>query len=184
MKKITCDFPAINTTEAVKEIMASDKDNEFLQSCKVPAIAGGTVDLLLGIKYSLIQPVPVQSLDNGLTIYRSKLVSHNRMENALIGGPHASFEFLADKVGNTGALLTHFTQSLSNLRSLGAPKIPINPLTLEEEAFALAHNAGEIRNLVEGSSISTVLKYIKEIVVVNLSCGLDVQHDTLYTNNL
>ena len=107
---------------------------------------------MLGIKYSLIQPIPVQSLDNGLTIYRSRLTSHNRTENALIGGPHTSFQFLADRVGNIGALLTHFAQNLSSLRSLSAPKIPTNPLTIEEEAFALAHNAWEVRNLVDSSA--------------------------------
>ena len=144
LSQITCNFPPINTTDAVREIINSDKQNEFLRSCKVPKIAGGTVDLLLGIKYSLIQPVPVQALDNGLTIYRSKLVSHDKSENALIGGPHSSFEFLSKKAGSTAALLAHFADGLSKLRQLGPPRIPVNPLTLEEEEFAMAHNAREM----------------------------------------
>ena len=49
LKQITCDFPSIDTTEAVKEIVSSDRNNSFLQSCKVPKIAGGKVDVLLGI---------------------------------------------------------------------------------------------------------------------------------------
>ena len=36
MKQITCDFPAIDTTEAVREIKSKDTSNDFLQSCKVP----------------------------------------------------------------------------------------------------------------------------------------------------
>ena len=91
---MTCNFPPVNTTDAFREIINSNKQNEFLKSCKVPKILGGTVDLLLGIKYSLIQPVPVQALDNCLTI-------------------------------------------------------PVNPLTLEEEEFAIAHNAIEVKEFVE-----------------------------------
>ena len=97
MKQITCDFPAIDTTEAVKEIKSKDKNDEFLQSCKVPMIAGGKVDILLGIQYSIIHPLPVLELNCGLTIYKSRLVSHNSVHNALIGGPHTSFQFLAEK---------------------------------------------------------------------------------------
>ena len=143
MKQITCDFPAIDTTEAVKQIKAEDKNDEFLQSCKVPMIAGGKVDILLGIQYSIIHPLPVLELNCGLTIYRSRLVSHNSVHNALIGGPHTSFQFLANKAGNAANLLAHFTEGLKNLRTFGPPKIPTNPMTLEEEVFAIAHNAQE-----------------------------------------
>jgi hypothetical protein len=44
--------------------------------------------------------------------------------NSIIGGPHASFQFLAEKAGNTAALLTHFTEGLMELRQLGPPRIP------------------------------------------------------------
>ena len=71
----------------------------------------------------------------GLTIYKSRLVSHNKSHNAIIGGPHTSFQALADKVGNVGALLTHFTEGLKHLRSLGPPRIPVNPLSTEDEFF-------------------------------------------------
>ena len=103
--------------------------------------------MLLGIQYSIIQPIPVRELDCGLTIYRSRLVSHNSADNALIGGPHTSFQALAGRAGNVSALLTHFTEGLNSLRSLGAPRIPLNPMTLEEEMFAMVHNAVEYREI-------------------------------------
>ena len=143
LNQITCDFPAIETTQAVKEIKASDRENEFLRSCKVPKIAGGKVDILLGVHYSLIQPIPIHELDSGLTIYKSRLVSHDSSENAIIGGPHTSFQFLAERVGNAAALLTHFTEGLQKVRLMGPPKIPVNPLTIEEESFAITNNMRE-----------------------------------------
>ena len=98
---------------------------------------------LLGIQYSNIFPVPVRQLDCGLTIYRSKLVAHDKGLNSLIGGPHSSFQFLANKIGNPAALLTHFIEGLSSLRQLGAPLIPSNPMTLEEEVHAKSHHIME-----------------------------------------
>ena len=145
LKQLTCDFPPIDTTEAVKEVKASDKTDNFLQSCKVPMIAGGKVDALLGIQYSMIQPVPIRELDCGLTIYKSRLVSHNKADNAIIGGPHTSFQFLSEKAGNVSNLLAHLTQGLRSLRMLGPPQIPVNPMTLEEEMFAMAHNVLELK---------------------------------------
>ena len=79
----------------------------------------------------------------GLTIYKSRLVSHNKSHNAIIGGPHTSFQALAEKAGNVGALLTHFTEGLKHLRSLGPPRIPVNPLSTEDEFFAISRNGTE-----------------------------------------
>ena len=149
MKQITCDFPAIDTTEAVAEVKGSNKEDKSLQSCMVPKIAGGTVHVLLGIQYLNIFPEVVMQLEFGLTIFRSRLVSHDKKMNAIIGGPHSSFQFLADKFGNTAALLAHFTEGLSRLRQLGPPKIPVNPMTVEEEMFAKAHNAAELREVTD-----------------------------------
>ena len=147
LKQITCDFPAVDTTKAVEEVKAANRSNSFLQKCKLPQIAGGKVDVLLGIHYTNIFPTPVRQLDCGLTIYRSRLVSHNSGENALIGGPHSSFQYLANKAGNAALLLAHFTEGLMNLRLLGPPRIPANPLTTEEEEFAKLHNAEEYREV-------------------------------------
>ena len=128
MKQITYCFPPIDTTKAVEEVRSSDKDDKFLQSCNIPTIAGGHVNVLLGIQYLSIHPVIVRQLDCGLTIFKSRLHSHDRKMNAIIGGPHSSFQFLAEKSGNTAALLTHFTEGLMRLRKLGPPRIPYKPL--------------------------------------------------------
>ena len=149
MKQITCDFPLIDTTTAEAEVKASSPSDKLLQSCKLPKMAGGRVDVLLGIQYTNIFPVPIRQLDCGLTIYRSRLVAHDKGVNALIGGPHSSFQFLAQKAGNAGALLAHFTEGLQRLRQLGPPRIPSNPMTLEEEMFAKIQNAAEYNEVQE-----------------------------------
>ena len=74
--------------------------------------------------YSSIFPVPVHCLDSGLTIYKTKLASHNKSFNATIGGPHSSFKFLAEKAGGTTILLAHFVQGLKTFGELdGVPRI-------------------------------------------------------------
>ena len=147
MDQITCDFPLINTTKAEAEVKASDPTNVLLQNCKLPPMAGGRVDVLLGIQYSSIFPVPVRQLDCGLTIYESRLVAHDRKVNSLIGGPHSSFQFLADQIGNPSRLLAHFVDGLQKIRKLGPPSIPSNPFTTEEEMFALVQNSAEDQNI-------------------------------------
>ena len=147
MKQITCDFPPIDTTKAVAEVKSSNRADQFLQSCSIPTIAGGKVDVLLGIQYLNIFPVIVRQLDCGLTIFKSRLSSHNRKMNCIIGGPHSSFQFLAEKAGNAARLLTHFTEGLTKLRQLGPPRIPVNPMSLEDEMFAKAHNVPEQKEI-------------------------------------
>ena len=50
--KITADFPAVNLDTAVKDVQQDDKDNSLLQSCKIPSMAGGCTDVLLGVTYA------------------------------------------------------------------------------------------------------------------------------------
>ena len=80
------------------------------------------MDILLGIKYASVFPVPVHTLDSGLTIYSTRLAPFHKSFNAIIGGPHSSFKFLADKAGNASMLMAHFVQGLQEFRNLdGAP---------------------------------------------------------------
>ena len=50
---------------------------------------------------------------------------------------------MAEKIGNPAHLLAHFTEGLRRLRQIGPPIIPCNPMTIEEERFAMVHNATE-----------------------------------------
>ena len=86
-------------TEAAEEIKASAPTNKELQNLKVPSTVGGEVDILLGIRYLNCHPVLVHALPNGLSIFRVRLASHNGY-NAVIGGPHKAFNYLAGKAGN------------------------------------------------------------------------------------
>ena len=122
--RVTSDFPMIDISQAVTEVQSSDPTNTILQSCKLPPSVGGSVDILLGIMYSSVFPVPVHCLDSGLTIYKTKLTPYHKGFNAVIGGPHSNFKFLAEKAGNTSILLAHFTQGLQTFRDWdGAPRI-------------------------------------------------------------
>ena len=141
--KVTDEFPLTNLGAAVKDVQDDKPGDRFLQSCRIPQIAGGDVHLLLGILYIKIHPVMVHQLPCGVAIYKSSLASHNNKYNCLIGGPHKSFELLAGQVGNTAAMLTHFIEGLQHYRVWGPPKLPCAPLTYEEEMFAMKMNCVE-----------------------------------------
>ena len=123
MDVITADFPKISTGQAVQEVKDDLPDCVELQACRVPDLAGGTVDGLIGILYNAIFPVPVHTLPSGLTIYKTKLKSKFNKYNATIGGPHTTFEYLAGELGGAAALLTIFRQGLEKYHKLGPPKV-------------------------------------------------------------
>ena len=62
---VTCDFPMIDVETAVAEVKRDKPSDRVLQQCTVPKLAGGVTDVLLGIHYSLIHPVPVHTLESG-----------------------------------------------------------------------------------------------------------------------
>ena len=135
--KITGTFPTFSLTEVAKELKASAPNNKELQNLKVPPTIGGDVDILLNC-----HPVLVHALANGLSIFRVRLTSHDGY-NAVIGGPHQAFNYLARKAGNTNQLVAAFASCISDIRACGefvAPKISSKMMTIEEEAFAREMN--------------------------------------------
>ena len=107
-----------NVSKAVQEVKDDDPSNKLLQNCRVPDIIGGEVDCLMGIKYSLLHPEALHTLPtSGLSIYASKLKSHDGEMNAMIGGSHESFEFFSAVAGGVQNLIqnSHFHTALNNI---------------------------------------------------------------------
>ena len=144
VSKVTADFPLINLFSAVHEVKSNDPTNEVLQSCKLPPMAGGTVDMLLGSKYLSVFPKPIHSLPCGLTIYRSQLASHDGQFDSCIGGPHSSFSALASLAGGTSQLIAAFVDGLSTYKQWGPPVIKSIPLSQEENYAAKQFNLEEM----------------------------------------
>ena len=112
MTRVTADFPKYNTTRAVLEVKNSQPNNKKLQQCKVPEIIGGEIDCLLGIKYGALSPEPIHTLPSGLALYKSKLMAHDGISNAIIGGSHESFDFFVGLAGGVAPLIASFEASL------------------------------------------------------------------------
>ena len=146
---ITGDFPRISTAAAVQEVKNDKPECAELQACRVPDLAGGSVDGLMGILYNANFSVPVHTLPTGLTIYKTRFKSRHNKYNATIGGPHAT---LAGELGGAAALLTIFRQGLEKYHKLGPPKLKVAPLTMEElenyQAFNAVEGVEEVRELV------------------------------------
>ena len=78
--QVTASFPRISLTEAIKEIKEDDPINLVLQNLRVPEVVGGSeVDILLGIHYECVHPIPVHRLDSGLTIFKLNLASPDNL---------------------------------------------------------------------------------------------------------
>ena len=98
--------------------------------------------------------MPRFSLECGLTIYELKL-SGIKGYNAVIGGPHESFNFmLKNSGGNTAGLLAFFNQSLAKYRSLGPPSLKRREIDLPHEDFALKMNQCEVEDELRIESFS------------------------------
>ena len=91
MTRGTANFPQYDTTQAVAEVKNHQHDNPELQACKVPTLIGGEIDCLMGVKYGALIPEPIHTLLNGLCLYQSKLMAHDGVSNAIIGGTHQDF---------------------------------------------------------------------------------------------
>merc|ERR1711888_186285 len=128
MNQVTCEFPEIDVASAVQAVKDDAPENLDLQACRLPSRVGGEVDCLLGIKYSYIHPEPLHTLvESGLTIYRSKLKSHDGVTDAIIGGTHESFDIFANIAGGVSQLMSHFTEGLLKFREGAVPRIGQNP---------------------------------------------------------
>ena len=140
--QITSKFPYVPLNPAVRAVKAGDPTNLELQQLKIPKYVGGECHILLGIQYNAFYPELVHSLESGLAIYRLRIKSS--WSTATIAGPHSSFNFLAERVGNTAALLQRFTEGIQQWRVSGAPAPKGIPMTGEELAFAARMNGGEL----------------------------------------
>ena len=75
-------------------------------------------------------------MESGLCIYRSKLKSHDGITNAMIGGPHESFDLCANMAGGVAQLMAHFTEGLQRFTEGAVPRIGTNPLCMEDIEYA------------------------------------------------
>ena len=109
-------------------------------------VTGCQIDILLGTMYNAIFPIPVHSLPSGLTIYELQVCSHDEKVNSVIGGPHESFERIAEQTGGLYNLVfTNLIQSLENYRNFGAPSLPKSlVMSVEDEQFSKDHKEWEM----------------------------------------
>ena len=150
VEKITSDFPTIELSEATGEIKGSKPKDKALQRLRVPEEVGGQADILLGTLYNAIFPVTIHTLPCGLFIAKLKISSPGDKWTGIIGGPHQSFQALAEQTGSPSYLLAHFMEGLQNYRLLGAPKIRGPIITWEDEEFARCMTKAEVEDITGG----------------------------------
>ena len=151
LKNLTSTFPMVNLKEAVKEIIqqAPAEKKKFLSSLKVPELAGGEPDILLGILYESCHPRIVHTLESGLFIAKVRL-ANGQGYTAAIGGPHQSFARLVNQVGDSVRLMSYFAGGLKDYHNFGAPKLPAPLMSFEDIEFAKSMNCSEVADVIGG----------------------------------
>ena len=154
VQSITSDFPELDISAAVSEVIANAPQNLQLRRCKFPRSVGGRIDCLIGIQYNQLQPVMLHMLPSGLAIYKTKLAPHIPGQKYVIGGSHASFDAILSQVGNTDHLMEHFIAGLANWKQLGPPKLTQFVMSESEVTVAMERNLKdeglrEFRKLIE-----------------------------------
>ena len=134
VNEVTAPMPQFDLTDAVDEIKADMIRHGKFQKMHVQLVTGGQIDILLGELYRCIFPVPIHTLENGLTIYETKVSPFDSKVNSLIGGPHKSFEFMAQHVGGASVMFTQLMQRLDTYKKIGPPPIQYN-MSLNDEEF-------------------------------------------------
>ena len=135
--RISSPLPYTKLGTAENAIKSSDPGNAELQSLRCNEEVGGELDILIGIYYSALFPIPVHTLPSGLVIYKVVISSHNPRYNAVIGGPHESFAGLASHFGGFGsAFFSQLQAQLDDFRELGPPSISKALMSAEDYEFA------------------------------------------------
>ena len=111
----------------------SKPDDHVLQNCCAPAIIGGEIDMIIGIRYNRIAPELIHQLPYGLAINSIYMGTHNPTHNSAIGGLHESFYALHQKSGNNTRSLQILTAAISDYYKNGPPGILHLPLNKSEE---------------------------------------------------
>ena len=164
LDQITGSSPKFNIEEATMAVKADKPSDTILQNCSLPKVVGGTVDILIGIQYNSIFPQPIHRLTNGLEIYQCVLASHDSSINATIGGPHSSFEALADHHGGAAPVMALFLAGLEKFKRWGPPSVPANPITIEEIEYAKSMNSLEGDPILEELlQVERAEEYLEEV---------------------
>ena len=73
MKIITSDMLKVDLNPALNAFKREYPKDKHVQNLKVSKVVGGRINMTVGKAYQAIYPVPLQQLDNGLILCKSKL---------------------------------------------------------------------------------------------------------------
>ena len=104
LEKVTGDMPELCLESVFNSLKIQCKGNQTIQNLKIPQVVGGSVDMILGIKYQSIYPEPLHSFPNGLTVFQSKLRPWDENALACIGGPVSCLESLCGSIGTSSTI--------------------------------------------------------------------------------
>ena len=105
LSKVTADMPQLSLTSAFEHIKSQCSENKNVTNLKIPNVVGGCVDMILGIKYQSIYPIPVHTFPSGLTVFQSKLKPDATGALACIGGPISTLERLCGTAGTSSTMM-------------------------------------------------------------------------------
>ena len=113
--------------------------------------------------------------------YELQIIPYDNEVNSIIGGPHESFELMAQQVGGTNFLFSQLMQTLDNYKSFGPPSVGKTLMSQEDEQFKKEHKEWELgevsEDLFDGTNVSEVLEHPEESCKEEVDAKNDVCSD-------
>ena len=194
--RIVNPIPQLDIRHGIELIKRTYPNDDAISQAKIYPKMGGSVDLLIGIKYQNIFPTLIHETNCGLGIYSLILQSHNPDHNMCLGGNLREFARLEDQFGNRMALLSTIQEGLEDFRKGSIPKIDrycIYQKVIGKGAQQLATKASNIdecrslgKALVQGGSHNNNLHpdiNTRKVNAINRTCQTH-KETTLWCSSL
>ena len=123
--QVTQDMPVIAMAKIFKKIKKRCNKKE-IKNLEVPKVVGGRVNMILGIRYQNIYPIPIHQFPNGLTVFKSQLMPAFPGAVACIGGPVSALDNIASALGGQSAI-KYMTTLVTGIRSVYKPRLDFFP---------------------------------------------------------
>ena len=103
LERITSTFPFYPLQQVEKDIVNDYRRIGTKQLPRLPAVVGGEVHLMIGVKYLRYHPKLVHQLQSGLTLYES-VFDNADGGKGVVGGPHKLFTEIHESFFNSSDL--------------------------------------------------------------------------------
>ena len=94
-----------------------------------------------------------------------RITPHDPKFNAVIGGPHESFQFMAQEFGGIGIMFTNLSQQLESFKKFGPPTLQRSVMSNNDVLFARTFNEWDFSLLDTASELNQEENSLHEVAI-------------------